>query len=592
MDPYKVLGVDAHKIKDKESLEYLRQKAKRLWKEHADKKQKFEMKKVNEAFEMIKRNLLRPEQEIRRSRKEREMDALYSRQTKEITKRAKRAREHASSSSRIKRRRRLKLRAAAKARQRIRAKRLVRKKPPPTGTTEGLRRVLDILLNPDTPSPKYCRAVKLLKKWASDYCTPCNREYLFEVLCQICDAKVVAKEAEAAKDTVGIFAKIFCDAPEWFQQSPDHQRMRKWWDIAGVWNNELYTDDSHTFSRVMQKLQETLEELETRPMDAEESDNEDINEEDGEGEDGEGEDGEGEEGEDEEGDDEDEEGEEEGDEEKDGTSKSEKIEIKTELSPDVPASASNAPCPSSPSVPGPHPLSSQNATHSSAVKEENLSESEEEIDEEDDPFGDLRAMREQRREKRRMEREGAKVKSEEGANVKIEEGQAKVKIEREQDTGVNVIDVCNVKLEARAKIEKKEEIKQEGPASEASTMPEVEQPDPNFLCMIPSEVQIFDKLREHFVLCLENLFKKRAKTLWTRDQIDRFFQDVYYKRDRFTESQQESISRMQGAIKNKQKGVSAIGANACPLLAHVPVVDGRDTTTFGGGDQAWALKQF
>lgn len=197
-----------------------------------------------------------------------------------------------------------------------------------------------------------------------------------------------------------------------------------------------------------------------------------------------------------------------------------------------------------------------------------------------------------------------KVKSEEREKEGGGNGEASTNIssmtkvkreEHERAAATNLMKIEAGLVAKEVKVEKKEGVKKEKvvPTTVApSTEVEVEQPDPNFLCMIPSETQIFDKLREHFVLCLENLFRKRGKTLWSRDLIDRFFQDVYYKRERFTESQQEAISRMQGAIKNKQKGVTAIGANSCPLLSHVPVVDGRDVTTFGGGDQAWALKQF
>jgi len=481
MDPYKLLGVERHKISDKRSLELLRQKTKTLWKEHAEKKEKFECKKVMEAFNMIQNNLLRPEREIHRSAKERDIDRMYNRQTKEINKRKKRSKQFQRASDK-RLRERIRMRKRGESSNRCKRMRIERPKPVPTIATDGLRRLRDILLKPD----KFPKAVKLLHRWVSEYYEPASREYLFEVVGEICDAQTVAKEPFAAKDALAVFSKIFCDSKEWFSQSDHHQNIRRWWSLAAVWNNEIFTDDQFIFTRVMNKLAEILEELEVRPESDSESEAEtEVNE-------------------------------------KERTAtENDRASVSSPLVPKEEGVAIEEEKEEIPAVEG--ELQVKEEEEKLQWNEEEVSEGESDTE---DPFGDLAAMRE--------------LEAENGNN----------EAENENNN------------------------------------------EDEYRYLLPSRGEIFDRMRDHFIIALQSLFEKRQKMAWCKTQVERFFQDVYYKRERFTESQQEVISRLQGEIKKKYKTSSVVNANTCPLLSHVPVVDGRDTIAISAGDATWINKQY
>eukprot|EP00397_Hematodinium_sp_SG-2012_P034852 GEMP01037420.1.p1 GENE.GEMP01037420.1~~GEMP01037420.1.p1 ORF type:complete len:520 (+),score=130.93 GEMP01037420.1:149-1708(+) len=517
MDPYKLLGVDRHKVTDKHSLELLRQKTKRLWKEHAEKKQKFECKRVMEAFAQIQKAVLRPKEEIHRSAKERDLDRMYNRQTKEIDKRKKRAKQYQTASERVRRKRlRMHGNRGESDRRRRKRMRIERPKPPPTVATEGLRRLRDLLLKPD----KYAKAVKLLHRWVSEYYEPSSREYLFEVLAEMCDAKTVAQDPTVTKDTMAVFSKVFLDSKEWFSRSDLHQKVRRWWSIAAIWNNEVFTDDQFTFTKVMGKFEELLEEFEVRPEEEPEEEDEDSD------------------------DSEEDEGDEIDDDMPGGghpaASSSDDPKQPTALSASQMFLTTPLPLqtPSPVLLSSPSPGGSPQTPSPASIEDED----------EDDPFGELAAMRELMKQQKEDD-----VKSE-GGTTKEEKA-----IKKEENDGND----------------------------------EEHAGEQEFAYMLLSHAEMFDRMRDQFICCLENLFQKRRKVLWSRPQIERFFQDVYYKRERFTESQQEVISRLQAEIKKKQRNAASLDANTCPLNAHVPVVDGRDTISLGiGGEQIWNVKQF
>jgi len=86
MDPYKILGVPESRASKESDLDNLRKRSKLLFKRFKDEKNKFDAKKVLEAFEIIKQKIKHGElgkgdnKILGRSRKERDLDKHYNHQ--------------------------------------------------------------------------------------------------------------------------------------------------------------------------------------------------------------------------------------------------------------------------------------------------------------------------------------------------------------------------------------------------------------------------------------------------------------------------------------------------------------------------------
>lgn len=204
MDPYKVLGVSAHKIKGPADLQPVRRRAKQLFRRYAKDKKKFDAKKVLEAFEAIKQRLKNRPGEgvykiIGRSRKERELDKHFNHQTKEIRK-DKRVRRELRRARKGEKRFHLPGDKEKVARPRARRRRR-KLKPQNIDVVQGLQRLAPALLQ----QHKFPKAIKLLRRWMKEYMNQDNRGYIFEVLQQVVECDFITEDSDSRQDIIGIF---------------------------------------------------------------------------------------------------------------------------------------------------------------------------------------------------------------------------------------------------------------------------------------------------------------------------------------------------------------------------------------------------
>ena len=95
----------------------------------------------------------------------------------------------------------------------------------------------------------------------------------------------------------------------------------------------------------------------------------------------------------------------------------------------------------------------------------------------------------------------------------------------------------------------------------------------------------------HFLKAVQTLFNMRAKYLWSKPMIDKFFNDLYLVRTNFLPHVEEEITRMQSIIKKVVQQKKQ--ATTLDILEPAnPVVDGRtNAVDFQSSAGVWSNQQ-
>lgn len=280
MDPYKIL-----QLPPTADLEACRQKAKNLFKRYMQEdKNKFDAKKVLEAFEMVKRakkkaHSSNTQQVLGRSRKERELDGLFNKQTKKIDKTKKRNREKQRMLEKQIRRRggsasgkaqmlamRDKFKRSSRRSGRRRTERPMGPAAPPPRkkAREGpiANDPLDALYKIIQHLPvekKFQPAMNLLHRWITEVMKDPEdcKEHLFYALQTAFDTGfVVSRDADRRAVVMKVFRYVLLQR-SWFA-TPAEERLRTVWDLGVVTQNEMYSDDSFEFNAAIGRLKKAL----------------------------------------------------------------------------------------------------------------------------------------------------------------------------------------------------------------------------------------------------------------------------------------------------------------------------------------------
>lgn len=577
MDPYKLLGVPEAKIKHPSDLVAVRSKAKKLYKRYVGEKNKFDAKKVLEAFDMVKQNLggrlgEGDKKILGRSRMERMMDKHYNHQTKEIKndknlkKALKKARKGDADvmhlpgdKERVPTGRGYKM---YKRRRRHRhhrsSRRLMQKKQ--VECLAGLQRLAVVL----PFESKFPKAVKLLHRWMKEYMNTDNREFVFEVLQDIVDLHFLLDETEARQDVLITFEYVLNYFKAWFAEGDNEKALGSYWQVAGNLASRCFTDDAFTLSSTLSKLTEALTLLESYRDDL-----------------------------------------------KDG------VRFEDDYGGVAPAAKRQRRLREM-SLQTPLPEASPGESIEDGASDQDCDEGFDEDDEEEEELDEAIVKTE---DGVKLEK-GTGIKTKKDEDVKDEKfgveeagdskAEQKVKDELPREVGpapgptgpIELADSSEegeaggVKAEAIDIDSAEESVKDEeislssGDSSDEESI-EVMSDVEGSVFPVPPAIESLYRLRAHFVdRCLATLFQNRGP-LWARPKIDAFFQDLFYRRSIFAEDQRLRIEAWQSRIKTNQKlGVRDVGVANNPMEAHRPVVDAREMKTVIDSDtNAWAAKQ-
>lgn len=551
MDPFKVLNIAPVALKHPSDLNPARRRARTLYKRYTKEKNKFDARKVLEAFDMLQAKLKNKPGEgsykiLGRSRMERMMDKHYNHQTKEIKKNKpliralRRARKGdkrlllPGEKERVPRHRR----ASRRARRRKHRAKLAKRAG--VDVLQGLQRLTGVLRD----QTKFPKAVKLLHRWMKEYMNADNREFVFEVLQEIVGADFLLEDKDARQDVVEVFSYLFGYYSDWFQESDRTRAMLRCWQVATVLSCQCYTDDAFTLAATISKLREALTLLdEHRGILA---DHDKVGE--------------------------------------------------RELSGRTPGR--------SPSDFGTDDEADSDVDAKTEPKSELKDDVKEELDlckkdvkdeldllvKEEEKLDRKWAMpaqlpddvikSERRPAKRGVKRKAVEIDLDADGPIDLDDAEDDVKIEIETDGDDD--DWCS-------------EISSMSSVSSVSISDEefdgIELDDCIF--PVPTIQESVEQLRRHFVSrCLAALFQQRGP-LWAKPKIDPLFQDVFYKRCLLTVQQRAQVEGWQARIKMLQKTAGRdVGEANNPLEAHRPVVDSRETRVSLDSDtNAWAAKQ-
>mmetsp|Transcript_96756 Transcript_96756/g.167964 ORF Transcript_96756/g.167964 Transcript_96756/m.167964 type:complete len:558 (+) Transcript_96756:131-1804(+) len=542
MDPYKVLGVSANKIKHKSDLEPARRRAKQLYKRYGNEKNKFEAKKVLEAFKMIENNLKNKPGEgqykiIGRSRKERELDKHFNHQTKEIkgNKQLKKVLKKEMKGGHQGLRLRGDKERVARPRRRKR-RRTQQPKKQYLDALQGLNKVAGFLMD----GAKFPKAIKLLNRWVREYMNQDNRGHVFRVMHKLTTADFIIDDTDARQEVVQVYEYVLGYFSAWFEEEESRQMLSWAWRVSTAISCQCFTDDAFMLSNTIGKLNEAMTLLERHKDVVAEN----------------------------------------------GKSDDEEEPMFGNLGMRTPErSPYGMPTPE----PSPSPDSEDEAVKpelKEEVKEEFEFEAKEE-DEEDEKkdvklgVANVKVMKA----KEEVKEEAIDL------DEAIELGDSDVEMKNEvidSEDEVNSIDSANdVLLESLSSGDSDIDELSSGMSSEVEYCPDAE-------FKVPSTAASLAAIRKHFVFrCMGTLFSRRGP-LWARSKIDTFFQDIFYRRAIFEPGQVTQVEAWQARIKAMQKdGIRDVGdANSNPLESHRPVIDSRETRTVLDADSnAWAAKQ-
>lgn len=562
MDPYKVLGISANQVKHQSDVDKVRHRAKKLFKRFSSEKKKFEAKKVLEAFEQVKSIFKGRAGEgqykvLGRSRRERELDKHFNRQTKEITKnktvkrqlrvaqKGERRIHLPGDKERIPRHRQHRRSHRERRRRREEEKKRLASKPQ-VDVLQGLQRLAAVLPH----KTKFPKVIKLLCRWMREYMNIDSREYVFQVLQGVAKCEFLTEDPDARQDVVEVFEYVLAYFSQWFDKSDTTRKFSLCWRVSTVLACRCFTDDAFTLAATIAKLNEALTVLEEH---RELFDAKAIS----------------------------------------GQMRAElKAELKAEIKHEVKVKSEvmksevksetngaskrikteHGPA-ASPSSPMASPPALASPEGGSGVKDE---------DDDDDFFG-----------------AGAQASSDEGEGVEEEQDSDDSDSDDDDEadgTGekIGVVDAKEevVDLDTDAEDEgAKHEISSGSSGSDSDD--DVEECESSIF-PAPAVVESLDMLRAHFVdRCLATLFRNRGP-MWARSKIDNFFQDVFYRRSIFRPEQQTQVEAWQARIKTLQnQSEHNVGeANNNPLESMRPVVDSRELNTIYDSDtSAWASKQ-
>mmetsp|Transcript_8257 Transcript_8257/g.21999 ORF Transcript_8257/g.21999 Transcript_8257/m.21999 type:complete len:584 (+) Transcript_8257:1-1752(+) len=568
MDPYKVLGIPAAKIKHPSDLGLARKRAKQLYKRLLKEGKKFDGKKVLEAFAMIQANLKNKPGEgaykiLGRSRKERELDKHFNHQTKEIEKNSdlKKALKHKMQGERGLRLPGDKERVARPRRRRHRHHRRRRVKPKiAVDVLQGLQRVGGAL----SSRAKFSKAIKLLYRWMKEYLNEENREYAFLVLQDATGYDFVAEDLDSRQDVVMVYDYVMTYFKDWFAEADSNRMLGYHWRVATILACRCFTDDAFMLSNTIKSLNEALEFIE---------------------------------------------------------------EHKDLLSENLPPPKGQAD--KLPSTERGARRKDEGLKDDEELKAEDgwkvKAEDEKQFKHENGIHHKLEGGQDAKSEK------GTDPKTEDDFDAKSEEEEdAKPKVESDgksrtprgalaQPVGVDVPlgspddeeddcvalssgdEGCVAEINSdddgdddMVSVDSEEGMVDDislssGSQGASSDVEEVEQT----VFAVPGVSVSLDRVRQAFVYrCLATLFMQRGPT-WAKSKIDNFFQDVFYRRGVLTPEQQGQVEAWQSRIKTLQKlGEREVGEANNILESHRPVVDSREMRTVIDSDSnAWASKQ-
>ncbi|CAJ1362394.1 unnamed protein product [Effrenium voratum] len=535
MDPYKVLGIPQSQVKHPSDLDKVRQRAKKLYKRYAGEQNKFQMKKVMEAFDMVKGNMKKIGEGayklLGRGRKERELDRHFNHQTKEI-KKDRRVKKTLKQARRGEKRFHLpgdKERIPTFRRKRKRRRHMKIKKPN-VDVLQGLQRLAAVL----PQRTKFPKVVKLLYRWVKEYMNIDNREYIFRTLNDLTRLPFLAEDKEGRQDVICVFEYVLSYNTQWFDQDDKHRMLGRAWQMATVLWCQCFTDDAFTLSSTISKLTQAFALIEKHKPDVdaylEEKQRRAAKHE--------------------------------AKLEAKLEAKEEKLEAKLEAKEEAVkenGKKMKLAEPVEPAAPNGHV----------DAKQEALSDGEDFFGGgcEDDDDDDDDEMSEE----------------EEGSDDEIlsEEGKKKSK--------AKCIDLDS-DAEVGGEISSEEEESVESVDVESSS--EAEELE-SFVFPVPNAEESIMTLRKDFVQrCLFALFQNRGP-LWARTKVDTFFQEVFYRRACLDKDQQTQVEAWQARIKVLQKeSEHKVGEANNILESGRPVVDSREMrTNFDADSNSWASKQ-
>lgn len=551
MDPYKVLGLSQHRVKNASDIGIARNRARQLWKRYTSEKNKFDAEKVLQAFEIIKQNLKNGLGEgvykiLGRSRKERELDKHFNHQTKEIkgNKDLKRVLKRARSGEKRFHLPGDKEKVARPRRRRRRRRREIAVKK--MAVLEGLQKLFSSL-----PSKaKFPKVVKLLYRWVKEYMTVANREYVLLVLDNLVNCDHLTTDAVSRPLVIDLFEYMFSSCKLFFDQDLNCRMLGRCWHVSAVLSCQCFTDDAFILSSTIARLSEALDlmlnhqdeiddvvEVETIKLDKFKFKMASA-----------------------------------------GRLTSEHVKLDQVKSDSFTGRSVNgclgglrtfpsSPFPTSPDSPfpaSPFPLSPFLSPRPSSLHQSFSSDEQEK--------SEIKSISDT------SELEEVKEDNVKGNNLKKEDV-------KKEEVQTDLIELGSEEEDV------KEEISSDS-SSDGETSSDVEEVEmPTF--DVPSHKWSLGRLRIHFVeRCLATLFLQRG-TAWATHKIDSFFQSVFYKRHVFTQEQQTKIEAWQARIKTLQKvSERVVGAANNPLEPSRPVVDSREMRTmFDADSNAWAAKQ-
>lgn len=588
MDPYKVLGIPEASIRKPSDLEKVRAKTKILFKRYREEKNKFELKKCMEAFELIKRKVKKNNigdencKILGRSRKEREMDKHFNHQSKEIknNKEFRKELKLRKQSSKAKyqlpgeNKERISRRKIARAdRKRKHAEKKKKRKRISMDIIEGLRRITGHMIKKE----KFYKCMEMLYRWIKEYMTRENRQYVFIALSNAIETGHLTHDKDTRNIVVSMYEYVLGYYDYWFTEdcrnSRDRKELQAVWKTAAILRVHCYTDDAFILQDTIGKLTEVMKSIEETSL-APLNEDDDIKTED-------------------------------------------KIGLKEE---DASPNFSDA--------------EAEEAIRQSLIGNEHANGADDDDDDDmaamfggfagdDDPEPSPPPLASPS-----PEADDVKTKVN-GDKVAKEEPMKKEPVESKEEKAAKKAKKEEVKKEKQAKVIKAEiidsddeiEIKSESDGeqpvkqeedliscssdeSEHTLSSDDEESDGGveFVKMddreetifrTPTHVVSYNKLRHHFTECLGTLMTIRWN-LWARTKIDTFFQEVYYKKDFFSEDQATKIEAWQAKIKAGHQGKEQVlGEANIPLESKNPVVDARSEISLAGhGNSVWANKQF
>lgn len=501
-------------------------------------KQKFDAKKVEEAFEVVKRHFkMKDKQILGRSRKEREMDKHFNAQTKEIKKIQKDKRRKRKDMQpgerkpqvyrlpgdreRIKRVKRERRRSSRSSRHRVKRQRIA------NDPLEALEKLASHLKSKE----KFPKVIALLHQWVRDYLRPENRPELLGVLDVIildCDYT----DPEARLNTVHMFQKVLDGQSSWFD-TPEAAELAKAWRLAAITNNQLFTDDTFIMQQAVKVLRGALENFE-EPQDEIrvgddffDSASEDGNESD------------------------------------------------ASAGPAFPAGASS---PESLAVSSPVPESRPTSKPASRNQSVERSDSMKALDAESDIKSEV------------TESDIKPEVTDSDIKPEVTDSDVKTEVSGPMPSPFPMPSPPSprgVKHESDVKDDVKDELKETLDLTTADSPIDIDEDELDWQCPPLEESNRF--LREKFMCCCRTLFNMRSKP-WAKVMVESFFQDLYYQRHRFHQNHMQEITDLQAKLKvvvARKEDPTVFG----PMEPVNPVVDGRDDSAIVQGGDEWSSRQ-